>query len=105
MVDVYINAYNEKGERIGRVKLNGDTGVQQFIKDTVPTVEQKGVRKCAHCRKDISGKHVNAKFCSNKGFGNCKDAHHNQVNPRGYGDNAGDGYDDPADDEYWLNKE
>lgn len=29
--------------------------------------------------------HPNKKFCSNKGVGNCKDAYHNENNPRGYG--------------------
>ena len=39
-------------------------------------------RKCAlaTCSKDISHKHVNAKFCCTKH----KDKHHNRVNPRGF---------------------
>lgn len=56
----------------------------------------KSKRKCKNCKRDISHKHVNAKFCSNKGFRNCKDLHHNIVSPRGYGlkeDESVDEYD------------
>jgi len=41
------------------------------------------MKKCLNCRKDISHKHPNAKFCRNKGRGNCKDKFHNRTNPRG----------------------
>lgn len=43
------------------------------------------MKKCLNCGRDISNKHPNAKFCSNKGRGNCKDKFHNRANPRGYG--------------------
>lgn len=48
---------------------------------------------CRNCKRDISRKHSNAIFCSNKGNGNCKDQYHNRVNPRGYDD----GYDRDMD--------
>lgn len=44
-----------------------------------------GQRCCPNCGKDLTGAHPNKKFCSNKGEGNCKDAHHNKHNPRGIG--------------------
>ena len=34
-------------------------------------------RTCLTCGKDISHKHPNAKFCTNKGRRNCKDRYHN----------------------------
>lgn len=40
---------------------------------------------CAHCKTPMPGAHPNKKFCSNTGVGNCKDAHHNVTNPRGFG--------------------
>lgn len=44
-----------------------------------------GQRCCPNCGKSLTGAHPNKKFCSNKGEGNCKDAHHNRTNPRGLG--------------------
>ncbi len=49
------------------------------------------IKKCLNCGCDISHKHPNAKFCKNKGRGNCKDVYHNNHNPRGLGaDNRSD---------------
>lgn len=53
------------------------------------------VKKCPNCRREIKG-HPNKKFCSNKGWGNCKDAYHNRVSPRGYGAESIDHDDDPS---------
>ena len=38
-------------------------------------------RRCLECGRDISRKHPNAVFCSNKGQGNCKDRFHNRNDP------------------------
>ena len=35
-------------------------------------------KRCQHCNKPMPDAHPNAKFCSNKGPGNCKDKHHNR---------------------------
>lgn len=35
------------------------------------------MKKCKYCNRDISHKHKNAVFCSNKGRNNCKDNYHN----------------------------
>lgn len=47
-------------------------------------------RKCKGCRKDISTKHPNAKFCTQR----CKDKYWNRVNPRGLGVYQEDGIDE-----------
>lgn len=44
-----------------------------------------GGRACPNCGTSLVGAHPNKKYCSNKGEGNCKDAHHNRTNPRGMG--------------------
>ena len=44
---------------------------------------EKPRRFCRNCGTDITDKHPNAKFCSNKGSGNCKDKFWNRNNPRG----------------------
>lgn len=63
----------------------------------------KKARKCPNCGRKFRG-HPNKKFCSNKGYGNCKDAYHNRVNPRGYGEDRWDrlGDDDPSWDAHKL---
>lgn len=64
-------------------------------------------RKCkCGCGADISHKHVNAKFLNTEH----KDKYWNRVNPRGkfsnlYLNDDDDGYTDPGDDEYWVNKD
>lgn len=55
------------------------------------------MKKCKNCDKEIKG-HINKKFCSNKGRGNCKDTYHNTTNPRGYDVERDDGFDD---DQSW----
>ena len=35
-------------------------------------------KRCAQCKKPMATAHPNARFCSNKGPGNCKDKHHNR---------------------------
>lgn len=54
-------------------------------------------RKCPNCKREVKG-HPNKRFCSNKGDGNCKDAYHNWVNPRGYGEETSIGDDDLSRD-------
>ena len=39
------------------------------------------LRYCKCCKKEITHKHKNAKFCCLE----CKDDYHNYFNPRGYG--------------------
>ena len=48
--------------------------------------------RCLNCGKDINHKHPNAKFCRNKGRGNCKDRYHNRTNPRGMQEKRQDDY-------------
>ncbi len=38
-------------------------------------------KRCKECNKPMPDAHPNAKFCSNKGKGNCKDHHHNRSTP------------------------
>jgi hypothetical protein len=77
--------------KIQRKALAQKQTANKYLK--YPTVK---TRKCLYCGKDISHKDYKAKFCSNKGEGNCKDAYHNENNPRGYGLNVEDEY-MPAD--------
>ena len=38
-------------------------------------------KRCKECNKPMPDAHPNAKFCSNKGKGNCKDHYHNRSTP------------------------
>ena len=48
---------------------------------TDPYVNYTG-KRCLQCNKAMPDAHVNAKFCSNKGQGNCKDRYHNMSSER-----------------------
>lgn len=83
-----------KGCEISNYKLykeivNGDEvfllTANIMVDDNAPQIVYITPKRCLHCGKDISHKDHKAKFCSNKGYGNCKDAYHNEHNPRGYG--------------------
>ena len=61
------------------------------------------VKQCPTCGKAV--KNPRAKFCSNKGRGNCKDRYHNEVNPRGYGPQMRESRDEGEFFANWSNEE
>lgn len=65
-------------------ELNRKASLEVMLKRTRKPA--KTTKVCKNCGVKMANARPKKKFCSNKGVGNCKDAYHNETNPRGYQD-------------------
>ena len=78
MQTVYVNC-----EKCGKkVSQEGMQDHQSSMACKTKSINDNAKRKCLYCKCGIDDMHQNAKFCSNKGVGNCKDRYYNKLYKR-----------------------